>query len=342
MEKLNYIAIEDFRTLSGKIFNINLSYQTFGLPLHTAPIVMVNHALTGNSNVSGHNGWWNDLIGDGKIIDTSKYTVLAFNIPGNGFDEEDENIIEDYKAFTATDIVKIFGIGLDKLNITKLFAVIGGSVGGGLAWELAALKPKLIEHLIPVATDWKSTDWLIANCHIQDAILNNSNKPIEDARMHAMTLYRTPESFAQKFNRTKRESNQFNIESWLSHHGNKLNGRFKLSAYKMMNQILRTIDITKGDKNYLDIAKSITSDIHLVTINSDLFFKPEENWNTYVELKLIKPNVYIHEIKSIHGHDAFLIEYNQLSKILKPIFKSDEAESLPIKLKSLKSFQETA
>ncbi|WP_313791290.1 hypothetical protein [Lacinutrix neustonica] len=83
-------------------------------------------------------------------------------------------------------------MGLQKLKINKLYAIIGGSVGGGLAWELAALKPDLATHLIPVATDWKATDWLIANCHIQDAILNHSNTPLEDARMHAMTLYRTP------------------------------------------------------------------------------------------------------------------------------------------------------
>ena len=92
------------------------------------------------------------------------YTVLAFNIPGNGYDQKTENLIENYKDFTARDIAEIFAISLDHLKITHLFAAIGGSVGGGLAWELAALKPTLIEHLIPVASDWKSTDWLIANC----------------------------------------------------------------------------------------------------------------------------------------------------------------------------------
>ena len=202
-----------------------------------------------------------------------------------------------------------------------MFATIGGSVGGGLAWELAALRPNLIEHLIPVATDWKSTDWLIANCHIQDAILNNSTQPLEDARMHAMTLYRTPESLTQKFSRTKKNESLFNVESWLNHHGKKLNDRFILSAYKMMNQILRTIDITEDQGDFLEVAKEISSTIHIVTINSDLFFKPDENWTTFVELKTVKDNVEIKEIKSLHGHDAFLIEFDQLSKFLKPIFK---------------------
>jgi homoserine O-acetyltransferase len=321
MEHLKYIKIPKYNTESGKTLDITLSYQTFGKTLYDAPIVLVNHALTANSNVIGKQGWWNDLIGDHKCIDTKSYTVLAFNIPGNGFDNKSENLIENYKDFTARDIAKLFDLGLEQLKIEQLFAVIGGSVGGAIAWELAALKPDLIAHLIPVATDWKSTDWLIANCHIQDAILNHSSQPLADARMHAMTLYRTPESLTQKFERTKKTNALFNIESWLNYHGHNLNNRFNLSAYKMMNQILRTIDITEGRNDFLDVASKITSSIHLITINSDLFFKAEENWNTYLALKSVKKNVTIHEIKSIHGHDAFLIEFDQLARFLKPIFK---------------------
>ena len=321
MEKLKYINISDFITESGASHSINLSYQTFGKVLHSAPVVLVNHALTANSNVIGELGWWNDLIGENKCIDTKSYTILAFNIPRNGYDNKSENLIENYKDFTARDISKLFALGLEKLKIEKLFAVIGGSVGGGIAWELAALKPHLIEHLIPVATDWRSTDWLIANCHIQEAILNNSSNPLADARMHAMTLYRTPESLTQKFERTKKDNTLFNIESWLNYHGDNLSNRFNLSAYKMMNQVLRTIDIAKGRPSFIEVASKISSNIHIITINSDLFFKAEENWNTYVELKSVKENINIHEIKSIHGHDAFLIEFDQLAKFLKPIFK---------------------
>jgi len=321
MSALKHIRISSYKTQSGRTRAISLSYQTFGVSLGEAPIVLVNHALTGNSNVIGDKGWWNDLIGDHKCIDTLEYTILAFNIPGNGYDNDPESLIEDYKDFNARDIAKLFALGLEVLKVEKLFAVIGGSVGGGIAWELAALKPNLIEHLIPVATDWKSTDWLIANCHIQDAILNHSSQPLADARMHAMTLYRTPESLTQKFDRSKRNDTLFNIESWLNHHGDTLNKRFNLSAYKMMNQILRTIDICEGRGDFLEVASKIKSCIHIVTINSDLFFKPEDNWNTYVELKGVKENVTINEIRSIHGHDAFLIEFDQLARFLKPIFK---------------------
>ena len=329
MSQIRNIVINSCQTSSGKTMDLPLSYQVFGKPLHEAPIVLVNHALTGNSKVCGDDGWWKDLIGAGKCIDTTAYTVLAFNIPGNGFHSQSlDDLKLDYKDFTARDVARLFAQGLDQLKINKLFAVIGGSVGGGIAWELAALRPKLIENLIPVAADWKATDWVIANCFIQDSILNNSSKPLSDARMHAMTLYRTPESFADKFNRTKRNKSLFNVESWLNHHGEKLTERFQVSAYKMVNQLLKTIDITQGNENFLEIASRIESNIHIITINSDLLFKTEENWNTYVDLRSIKENVTIGEIESIHGHDAFLIEYQQLSRLLRPVFHSEEKKSL--------------
>lgn len=321
MKKLKYLNVNDCITQNGTCLSIQLSYQTFGKPLNEAPVVLVNHALTGNSNVCGNDGWWQDLVGENKCIDTNTYAILAFNIPGNGYDGSAKNIIDNYKDFKARDIAKIFALGLEQLNINHLFAVIGGSVGGGIAWELAALRPHLIEHVIPIAADWKSTDWLIANCYIQDNILNNSNKPLSDARIHAMTLYRTPESLSEKFRRSKKDIELFNVESWLHYHGKALNKRFQLAAYKMMNQVLRTIDITHSKGSFLEVASAIKAHIYIITINSDLFFKAEENWNTYVDLKGVKENVTIGEIKSIHGHDGFLIEYEQLSKLLKPVFQ---------------------
>ena len=195
METLHYISIRNYVTKIGKTSSVSLSYQLFGKKLHTAPIVLVNHALTGNSNVAGKDGWWNALIGKDKVIDTHKYTIIAFNIPGNGYDDKSENLIENYKDFVARDIAELFLLGLEKLKINKLFAVIGGSLGGGIAWEMAVINPIVTEHLIVVASDWKSTDWLIANCQIQEQFLLNSSNPVHDARMHAMLCYRTPESF---------------------------------------------------------------------------------------------------------------------------------------------------
>ena len=313
------ITILNFTTESGAFYQaLNLTYQVFGPELNTAPIVLVNHALTGNSHVIGENGWWNDIIGDNKVIDTNKYTVVAFNVPGNGFDSE---ILENYLDFNARDIARIFLEGLENLKVKQLYAIIGGSVGGGIAWEMAGLNPKITKHLIPVASDWKATDWLIANCFLQEQILKNSLKPIEDARIHAMLCYRSPESFKEKFQRTKNEElNIFNIESWLNHHGDKLQKRFQLASYKLMNQLLKTIDITRGRNSFDEMAPKIEAFVHLIAIDSDLFFTAKENKETFKELKKNNVKVSYNEIKSIHGHDAFLIEFEQLEQILKDIF----------------------
>jgi homoserine O-acetyltransferase/O-succinyltransferase len=311
-----------------KLINLPLFYQTFGQPIGNAPVVIVNHALTGNSNVTGDTGWWNDLIGENKIIDTNYFTIIAFNIPGNGFDGNPENLITNYKDFTAKDIAKIFLEGIKFLEIETVFALIGGSLGGGIAWEMANLQPDKFQNLIPIATDWKASDWVIANVLVQDNILNNSDNPIVDARLHAMLLYRTPQSFKKKFNRNKQpQLNDFQIESWLVNHGFKLQNRFKLSAYKLMNHLLKTIDITKETKDFEISAGKISANIHIVSVDTDYFFIPDENRETFEILKSIKQNVFYHEIKSIHGHDAFLIEFDQLAQILEPIFNKQKQQN---------------
>lgn len=323
MKALQNIKITNFLLLSGEVCKINLSYQTFGLPVGMAPIVLVNHALTGNSNVVGETGWWNDIVGENKVIDTKKYTIIAFNIPGNGYDNEIENLIENYKSFTTKDIASLFWKGLEYLKVNQLFAVIGGSLGGAIAWEMSLLKPNAVQNLIPVATNWKATDWLIGNVLVQDAILNNSKNPIHDARLHAMLLYRTPQSLAAKFNSEKNNNqNSYKVESWLLHHGEKLTGRFELNAYKLMNHLLKTIGETSTENDLQDFAKKSVTKIHQVAIDTDYFFAPKENVNTHNLLSNITKNITYHQINSIHGHDAFLIEYESLNNILKPIFNS--------------------
>jgi len=328
-KNLEKIDLFNFDLENGKLRSyIPLFFQQFGQPIGNSPIVVVNHALTGNSTVTGENGWWNDIIGENKSIDTNYFTVIAFNIPGNGYDDSLDNLIPNYHDFTIRDIARIFWEGLYCLKIDAVFAVIGGSLGGAVAWEMAALCPHKIKTLIPIATDWKATDWVIANVLIQDQILNNSDDPIVDARLHAMLLYRTPQSFNQRFNRNKQENlSIFQIENWLINHGFKLKNRFQLSAYKLMNHLLKTNDITRERQDFLAVASEINAAIHIVSVDTDYFFIPDENRQTYQELKVFTDNVYYHEITSIHGHDAFLIEFKQLAQILEPIFNSQKQQA---------------
>jgi homoserine O-acetyltransferase len=113
----------------------------------------------------------------------------------------------------------------------------------------------------------------------------------------------------------------FNIESWLAHHGEKLQQRFQLASYKLMNQLLKTIDITRGRGSFESVVASITANIHIIGINTDLFFTPTENRKTNLELQQLQLQTSYQEIDSIHGHDAFLIEFQLLNRLLATVFE---------------------
>ncbi|WP_263601623.1 alpha/beta fold hydrolase [Chryseobacterium sp. PET-29] len=300
-----------YHTNSGREYNISLSYQLFGKELFSAPVILINHALTGNSDVAGEKGWWKKLIGKKQIIDTDQYTVLCFNIPGNGYDDF---FIEDYEYFTASDIANIFLQGLEILNIKSLHTIIGGSLGGGVGWEMLVKNPALAEIFIPIACDFKTHDWLHAQCLVQKFLLNHKEEPLQKARIHAMLCYRTPESLNDRFqNRYNHEKERLESEDWLIYHGNALNERFSLPSYRLMNQLLMTIDADESE------LKRIKAQIHLIAVDMDLFFPASEIRMCFEKLKKDKENVFYHEIKSIHGHDAFLMEYEQLNTIIKNI-----------------------
>lgn len=321
INSLQYITLTNFKLNSGRILDINLSYQIFGQELHTAPIILVNHALTGNSNVSGEKGWWKNLIGNGKIIDASRFTVICFNIPGNRFDGFS---IENHEDYNTKDIAKMFLAGLSVLNIEYLYVIIGGSLGGSVGWEMLAVSPDLAGIFIPIACDYKTSDWIHAQCMVQNFLLNQQDKPLQKARIHAMLCYRTPESLNERF------KNIFDSEKatrksldWLNFHAESLNERFSLSAYRLMNHLLMNIN-ADGER-----IKDISADIHFIAVNSDLFFPASEMKNCFEGLIKTKKNTFYHEIQSIHGHDAFLMEYEQLNRILGPIINknNDKYES---------------
>jgi homoserine O-acetyltransferase len=307
LQHINFL----YKTDSQKEYHISLSYQLFGKDLFSAPIILVNHALTGNSNVSGEKGWWKQLIGENQVIDTNKYTVLCFNIPGNGYDDF---FIDEYSDFTPSDSANIFLKGLETLNIKNLYAIIGGSLGGGIGWEMLAKSPNLAEIFIPIACDSKTHDWLHAQCLVQQFLLNGNDEPLQKARIHAMLCYRTPQSLNERFqNKFNQEKQKLESVDWLTYHGKSLAERFSLKSYQLMNNLL--MNINANDK---DLGK-IKARMHMISVDTDLFFPASEIRMCFNKLKTEKDDVFYHEIKSIHGHDAFLMEYEQLNYIIKNI-----------------------
>ena len=316
--KLNYHKVENFKLSSGENVSLSLSYQTFGLQLGKGPLVVVNHSLTGDSNISGDNGWWSDLIGSKKMINTDKFCVMCINIPGN---------IQEKRGFNygnkwiLSDVAILFVQLLKNLGVKKVHSLIGGSIGGGLVWEMGLLDENFFENLIPVAADYKASDWLISNTYFQNLILKNSKNPVFDARLHAMLSYRNPKSINRRFRIKSNDLNERKVIDWLNHHGNKLKEKFSLKSYIHMNHLLSSIGYNYENK-FLKLITKNKSKIHLVGVNSDLLFPNFEIENTYDLLSAIKKNIYYYQIQSDHGHDAFLIEFKQMKSKLNHIFEN--------------------
>lgn len=324
---LKRINIQNYRTSTNILYDdLELTFQCFGQPLCSKPLILVHHALTGNSDVaSEQSGWWNRLIGYNKLIDLEEYAVVCIDILGNGFNEECPQLLNP-KDFNISDIATLNWLLLDKLQVNQFYACIGGSIGGGVAWEMVAQRPNAFKYLIPIATHWKATDWIIGHNYIQSQLLEKTNG-LELARMMAMMFYRTPASFEDKFHSKPCSNHTFQVNSWLNHHGERLKSRYKKESYKMMNHLLATLDITNKRGSFNRIVQSISSTIIQVGISSDLYFSVEDNRKTKTILDRLDIENYYFEIDSIHGHDAFLIEYEQLEQFLSPFFKQKKTSN---------------
>lgn len=313
---LGQVTLSGFTNWRGEsIPSLTLTYQVVGPALGTAPIVLVCHALTGNSAVAGPEGWWAKLIGPGQTIDMTRYTILSIDIPGNEY--AGSAPLDDPSLLSVMDVARLWLLVLRELRVDHLYALIGPSLGGGIAWQIAALEPTLVEHLFPIATDYKASDWLLAQTEVQRLILDHSDCPIHDARVHAMLTYRTPKSLIGRFEGKTTDSGLPRVLDWLDYHGRTLEGRFSLSAYRVMTFLTSTIHAAESEKELTRIA----SDIHLVAIDSDRLFPYfiaretiERLWSSG------KERAELHTIVSDHGHDAFLIEYDQLCRIMSPFF----------------------
>ena len=142
---LHEVSIPDFRSERGESYpEVVLSYEVAGPPLGAAPLVLVCHALTGNSTVTGDEGWWNKLISEEGAILPTHYTILSFNIPGNAYDGREA---DDPEAFELRDVARLFLLSLEALGVKEVYAIIGASMGGALTWQIAYLAPTLrIQH----------------------------------------------------------------------------------------------------------------------------------------------------------------------------------------------------
>lgn len=341
------VAYQTFGKLNNERTNVILINHALTGNAHVAGIIeeveLVNtqsipQLYNYNKMYLGKEGWWSPLIGPGKAIDTDKYFVVCPNVLGSCYgstgpasinERNNKKFSVKFPAVTVRDMIKVQKQLLNKLDIKKIKMAIGGSLGGMQVLEWALMYGDFIESIMPIATSAAHSPWAIGfneisrNAIKNDPIWNNGNystqpeEGIKLARKIAMITYRSYQSFDKKFGRvinTKtNKKNYFEIESYLDYQGIKLTKRFDANTYLYLSRAMDLHDVGKNRGGIKAALKNINCKTLCVGINSDILYPAEEQKQIAAQI----PNAKYSEIDSIHGHDAFLIEFEQLDKIIR-------------------------
>ena len=328
--------------------DVTVSYETYGeLNAERTNAILICHALSANAHAAGlHSddeatrGWWDGVVGPGKAFDTDKYFVICSNILGSCYGTTGPTSINaatgkqyrrSFPKITVRDIVHLQKRLLDHLGVEKLKAVCGSSLGGMQTLEWGILYPDFCENIIPISVAAKQTAWYIGlNAAARAAITgdpqwndgNYTEQPAQGlslARMIGMISYRSPEEFKQRFGRNFQynlsrfdERNSFQIESYLKHQGEKLVRRFDANTYLCLSEAMDLHDVTYGRGSLRDVLRSVPARALCIGVSSDLRYPVSDQ----IELVRNFENATFAEIESIYGHDAFLIEFDQLNSII--------------------------
>ena len=311
-------------------------------------MVLICHALTGSAHVAGRHGrdelpgWWDPLIGPGKPIDTRRYFVICSNVLGGCYGTTGPSSIDPetgrpfglgFPRFTVRDMVRVQRRLIEALGVTKLAAVIGGSMGGMQVLEWAVMYPQLVATIVPIAIGARHSAWAIGlNEVARRAITSDPDwqgggydlgrqpeNGLGLARAVAMLSYRSFDSLEAKFGRERVDASRdllgvaFEIESYLAYQGVKLVQRFDANTYLYITKAMDDYDLADGRDRLSQVLAGISVPALVMGISSDVLY-PESEQGHLVELL---PNARFARLNSPHGHDAFLIEYPQIAAQLR-------------------------
>lgn len=332
-----------------------LVYETYGeLNADRSNAVLICHALSGNHHVAGvyadnpkNTGWWNNMIGPGKPVDTRKFFVIGINNLGGCHgstgpisinDKTGKRFGPDFPLVTTADWAKTYVRFADQFSIDCFAAVIGGSLGGMSAMQLALDAPERVRHAVVVAASARLTAQNIAfNDVARQAILTDPDfhdgdyyshgthprRGLRLARMLGHITYLSDDSMASKFGRELRNGSlafnydvEFQIESYLHHQGDKFADLFDANTYLLMTKALDYFDPAQDyDGNLSAAFARAQADFLVLSFTSDWRFSPERSRDIVKALLDNKLNVSYAEIPSSYGHDSFLMQddyYHQL------------------------------
>lgn len=328
-----------FITESGfELKNPEVAYQTWGsLNAKKDNVILVIHALTGSSDLED---WFPGFFASGSPIDLEKHFVICMNIPGSCYGsvgpwsvnpKTNEPYSGNFPVFSIRDIVRFQQRLLDELQISGIELILGSSMGGMVAIEFTLMDQR-VKSACFVAMGKSHTPWSIGISHAQrmalyaDPIWNNGyyekdNPPADGlaaARAMAMITYRTPQNYIQKFQRdVNTDKNIFEVESYLQYQGEKLVNRFDAVTYDRLTKSMDTHDVSRGRGSFKEVLEKLTIPVLVIGIGSDILYPTFEQ----KELAELIPGAEYQEISSEYGHDAFLIEFDQINGHLSTFLK---------------------
>ena len=346
----------------GKLEGARLAYESWGqLNQERSNAILVLHALTGDSHTSGSAGeghptagWWNGLIGPGLALDTEKYFVITPNVLGgcqgstgpSSLDRNGREYGPSFPQLTIRDQARSFELLADQLGISTWHAVIGGSMAGMHAMEMAIESPDSISRLaILAAPPFSTSDQIALNTVQLEAIRSDANfaagwyydakpgfgphKGLALARRMALLNYRSPAELNDRFGRTWQsqvspltERGKFAVESYLDFHGNKFVRRFDANSYITLVNAMNSHDVGRDRDSVESALSKITCKTLVLGVDSDRLFplSGQELIANHVSGELYGGELQV--INSEYGHDGFLIEIEGVGNRLKGLIES--------------------
>jgi homoserine O-acetyltransferase len=344
-----------------RLADYQLAFETYGrLNADRSNAVLVCHALNASHHVAGldaagREGWWDNLVGPGKPLDTDRFFVIGINNPGSCFGStgpmhanpdpaaQGRPYGADFPVVTVEDWVDAQARLIDRLGIGQLAAVIGGSLGGmqALSWTLRY--PERVRHCVGVATAPNlSAENIAFNEIARRAIITDPDfdgghyyargvvprRGLTIARMIGHVTYLSDDVMASKFGRRLRNSElsfgydvDFEIESYLRYQGDKFSDYFDANTYLL---ITRALDYFDPAARYGgDLAKTFAgaqAEYLLVSFTTDWRFSPARSRELVKALVTNRQHVSYAEIAAPHGHDAFLLDDARYHGVLRTTF----------------------
>jgi len=350
---------------SGQVLSqFNLIYETYGeLNTEKSNAVLICHALSGHHHVAGkhreddkHPGWWDNLIGPGKPLDTNKFFVIALNNLGGCHGssgplstnpDTDRPWGATFPIVTVEDWVNSQARLADFLGIQQLAAVLGGSLGGMQALQWSIAYPNRIRHALVIASAPNLTAQNIAfNEVARQAIITDPEfyageyynhgavprRGLRIARMLGHITYLSDDAMGEKFGRKLRDGHikygfdvEFEMESYLRYQGDKFAGEFDANTYLRMTRALDYFDPAAEHGGDLTAALSqVTADFLVLSFTSDWRFSPARSREIVKALLDNERSVSYAEVTAEHGHDAFLMPDAHYHNIMRAYFAKIE------------------